>query len=123
MGLAIGLSLLMLLLAGPIPARAEEEVTIEGEIEEGEYDGESGAPVNVSIWDSEWGSVLVSTQGKGRELLNHIGAVAKVTGTIRELDDGSGFPYVIQVSSYTIVTSAEPDDYPDEPDEDPDEER
>jgi hypothetical protein len=114
----------LLLLFGPVAVWGEEDVTIEGEIEEAEYDEERGTVTTVSIWDSEWGSVLISNQGKGRELLSQIGAVAKVTGTIRELDDGSGFAYVIQVSSYTIETPADPDDYPDdEPDRDPDEER
>jgi hypothetical protein len=121
--LATTLAVVLLLLFGPVAVWGEEDVTIEGEIEEAEYDEESGAVTTVSIWDSEWGSVLVSNQGKGRELLNHVGAVAKVTGTIRELDDGSGFPYVIQVSSYTIEEPAEPDDYPDdEPDREPDKE-
>jgi hypothetical protein len=101
-------------------------VTLEGEIEEGVYDEEGEILVSVSIWDSEWGSVLISNQGKGAELLNHLGAVATVTGTISELgeDDESGFAYVIKVSSYTVEEPAEPQDFPeDDPDWDPEEER
>ena len=116
------LAVVLLLLGGPLAARGEEAVTLEGEIEEVEYDEETGKATSVSIWDSEWGSVLISKQGKGRELLDHVGAVAKVTGTIAELDEESEFAYVITVQSYTIEEPAEPDDDPEDiPETDPEE--
>jgi hypothetical protein len=112
---------ILLLLLGALAAESQEVVTLEGEIEPAEYDDESGELISVAIYDPKWGSVLVSPEGKGRELLDHVGAIVTATGTIMELSDDSGFEYVIKVSSYTI---REPEEFPEEePDWDPDERR
>jgi hypothetical protein len=122
--LATPLVALLVLIVGPPAAWGADPVTIEGEIEVAEYDEQSGEPISVYIWDSDWYSVLISNEGKGRELLDHIGDVARVTGTITELDADSEFQYLMKVSSYTIEEPAEPEEYPeDEPDFDQDEER
>jgi hypothetical protein len=89
----------------------EESVTLNGEIEVAEYDDE-GNPASVMIFDPEWGSILVSHEGKGKELLNHVGAFVSVTGTVIDLGDDSGYSYAIQVSDYVIERPADPDDYP-----------
>jgi hypothetical protein len=99
-------------LAGTISLAGEEAVTLNGEIEVAEYD-DDGNVLSVMVYDSEWGSVLVSGEGKGKELLKHVGAVAKVTGTLVELDDESFYSYSIRVSSFSIEEAAEPDDDPD----------
>ena len=94
-------------LAGSLLFAEEDSVTLNGEIEIAEYDDDGNA-VSVMVYDSEWGSVLISKQGKGKELLNHVGAVVKVTGTIVELDDDTGLSYAIQVGAYTIEKPAKP---------------
>jgi hypothetical protein len=99
-------------LAGSFVIADEDSVTLNGEIEVAEYDDDGNA-ASVMVYDSEWGEVLVSKEGKGKELLNHVGAVAEVTGTIVELDDDSGYSYAIQVTGYTIEEPAEPEDDPD----------
>jgi hypothetical protein len=103
-------------LAGSFVIADEESVTLNGEIEVAEYDDDGNA-ASVMVYDSKWGEVLVSKEGKGKELLNHVGAVAKVTGIIVELDDDSDYSYAIKVSGYTIE---EPTDPEDDPDWDPD---
>jgi hypothetical protein len=108
-----------LLLAAGLGWAAENEATVvlKGEIEPSDYD-DDGEVRAVSIYDDEWGDVLISLEGKGKALLEHVGAVAEVRGTIRELDDDSGYPYVIRVTAYEIHEPAEPEDYPDwEPEE------
>ena len=102
----------MAALAGSFVIADEDPTTLTGEIEVAEYDDDGNA-TSVMVYDSEWGEVLVSKEGKGKELLNHVGAVAKVTGTIVELDDDSGYSYAIQVTGYTIEEPAEPEDDPD----------
>ena len=87
----------------------QEPVSLKGEIEVAEY-ADDGKAVSVMVYDSDWGSVLISKEGKGKELLGHIGAVAKVTGTLVELDDDSGYSYAIRVSGYAIEEPAERDD-------------
>ena len=96
-----------------------------GEIEVAEYDEQGETPLAVFIWDSDWYSVLISNEGKGKELLDHVGSVASVTGTITELDDDGEFKHAMKVSSYTIEEPADLEDFPeDEPDEwGPEEER
>jgi hypothetical protein len=96
-------------LAGSFVIADEDSVTLNGEIEVAEYDDDGNA-ASVMVYDSEWGSVLISNEGKGKELLNHVGAVAKVTGTIVELDDDSGYSYAIKVTGYTIEEPTEPED-------------
>jgi len=103
--------LFALLLVGPGTAVAEETVTISGEIEAADYD-DDGEVTQVSIYDSEWGSVLVLKGGKGNELLSHVGAVVSAAGELSELDDDSGYSYAIEVTSYTIDEPANPEENP-----------
>jgi hypothetical protein len=98
--------------AGSFVVADEDSVTLNGEIQVADYDDDGNA-TSVMVYDSEWGSVLISKEGKGKELVNHIGAVAKVTGIIVELDDDSGYSYAIKVTGYTIEEPAEPEDDPD----------
>lgn len=76
-------------------------VTLQGEIEPAIYD-DDGEITAVMIFDREWGSVLIDRDGKGSDLLEHVGSIATVRGTIHELDDDSDFSYAIQVVDYTI---------------------
>ena len=95
----------------------ETAVVLRGEIEPADYD-DDGEVTAVSIYDDEWGDVLISLQGKGKELLEHVGAVAEIRGTVRELEDDSGYSYAIRVTAYEIQEPAEPEDDPDwEPEE------
>jgi hypothetical protein len=112
---------ILVLLLGASIASSEETVTLEGEVEPAAYDEEGGRLLSVSIYDLEWGSVLVTSHGKGGELLEHVGAIVRATGSITEARDDSGYVYVIEVSSYTVIEPAEPDDeWQDLPDADSD---
>jgi len=86
---------------------AEQIVTLEGEIEVARYDGEEVAAV--AVYDDQWDWVLVVNEGKGKELLNHVGAVVKLTGSIVEIDDdvADEYSHEIVVKSYTIEEPAE----------------
>ena len=107
----------LLVLAGTQTAWAAESVTIEGDIEEAEYDPETDDVISVSIWDAELGSVLIANSGKGRELLGHVGDEVRVTGIINEFDEESGFDYVMDVTSYEVISQVESEEEPeDEPD-------
>ncbi|MDX1387579.1 MAG: hypothetical protein R3344_00190 [Acidobacteriota bacterium] len=116
LALAFGILLVFSASAG---AAKEEVVTLQGDIETAEYDDDGNVSA-VSVYDGDWGSVLIRNHGKGAELSRHVGAVAKVTGTIVELDDDSGYSYAITATSYTIVTPAESEEE-DPEDWDPDE--
>jgi hypothetical protein len=106
------LLIFMVAVAPGAPALADEDsVTLNGEIEVAEYDDE-GNPTSVMIFDPEWGSILISNEGKGGELMNHVGAIASVTGTVVELNDDSGYSYALHVSDYVIEQPADPNDYP-----------
>jgi asparagine synthetase A len=101
---------LFVLLAGTGAAvAAEETVTLEGEIEAARYDGDEVAAV--AVYDDQWDWVLVVNEGKGKELLNHVGAVVKVTGKIIEIDDDVADEYAheIVVTSYTVEVRTESD--------------
>ncbi|MDH3285672.1 MAG: hypothetical protein OEQ13_13155 [Acidobacteriota bacterium] len=87
----------------------DESVTLTGEIEAAEYD-ESGDVRSVMIYDSEWGSVLVSRSEKGKELLGHIGSVVTLQGKIMEMDEESEYRWSIDVRNFTVNTPAEHDD-------------
>ncbi len=91
----------------PAPAT----VTLLGYVEAAEYDDEDNV-VAISIYDSEWGAVLIRRSGKGGELMKHLDAEVELTGTLVELDDDSGFSYAISVTSFKLVNPAEPDDDP-----------
>lgn len=99
---------LIMIFGGPLILADEETATLNGEIEVAEY-GDDGSPVSVMVYDSEWGSVLISKEGKGGELLKHIGAIATMTGTIVELDEDSGYPYEIRVNTYSIEEPEDPE--------------
>lgn len=94
-------------------AGSEDMQTITGEVEPAEHD-EDGDVSSVGIYDNDWGWVVISNTGKGKELLHHVGAVVTVTGTIEELDDGRGPANVMEVSSYSIDEPAEPEEYPED---------
>jgi hypothetical protein len=91
---------LFVILAGSLVAAKEETVTLTGQIEAAEYDTD-GNVASVAVYDMEKGSVLISKEGKGKELLSHVGVMAKITGTLVELDEESEYPYVVKVASYT----------------------
>jgi len=115
-----GLTCVLAILAGTTVTAFEEEGNVRGTIEAVEQDDDGNVTV-VSLYDNEWGPVLISSEGKGEELLDHVGAVATLTGTIVETGDHDRFPYVITVSDYVIEEHFEPEDEPDdEPDPDPD---
>jgi hypothetical protein len=94
-------------------AGSEDMQTITGEVEPAEHD-EDGDVSSVGIYDNDWGWVVISNTGKGEELLDHVGDVVTVTGTIEELDDGRGPAHVMEVSSYSIDEPAEPEEYPED---------
>ena len=96
--------------APPAMAEEEEEVTISGEIEVAEYSEEDGSVLSVSVFDMEWGDVLIANEGKGKELLKQVGAEATIVGRIFDIDDDSGYRYEIKVSSYVIEAPAETDE-------------
>ena len=99
----------VLLLTGS-PTHADEGVvTLKGYIDIAESD-DDGNVASVSIYDSEWGSVLISKEGKGSELLKHVDAEVELTGQIVELDDDSGYAYVITVASFKLEKPEEPED-------------
>ncbi len=105
------LSVLLLVACCALPAMAEEEdVTISGEIEVAEYSEEDGSVMSVSVFDMEWGDVLIANEGKGKELLKHVGAEATIVGRIFEINDDSSYRYEIKVSSYVIEVPAETDE-------------
>jgi hypothetical protein len=99
---------MVMIVGGPLVLAEEETTTLNGEIEVAEY-GDDGSPESVMVYDSEWGSVLISKEGKGGELLSHVGAIATLTGTIVELEDDGDYSYAIVVKSYSIDEPAEPD--------------
>jgi hypothetical protein len=101
------------LASGVFVAGNEELQTITGEVEPAEHD-ENGDVSSVGIYDDEWGWVVIANEGKGKELLAHVGAVVKASGTITEPDDESGTKYVMKVSSYSIEEPAEPWDDPED---------
>jgi hypothetical protein len=97
--------LLACLVGSQLGAGEENIVTLKGAIEVAAYD-DDGAVEAVAVYDSDWGEVLVSNEGKGKELLDHVGAFAEITGTIVEIDEDShGFEYEIIVTTYTIEGS------------------
>lgn len=109
--------LLAILSGSPVTAY-EEDVTLRGAIEIAERD-DDGNVAAVVVHDNEWGSVLISDEGTGKQLLGHVGAVATIIGTIVETDDDSGYSYTITVDDYTIEEPEEPEEEPDdEPDPD-----
>jgi len=80
---------------------AAEMDVISGEVEAADFD-EDGNVVAVSIYDMQWGAVLVRGEGRGAELLKQVGAIVTATGHIEELDDDSAYQYAIRVESYTV---------------------
>lgn len=108
---ALAACVIAALAATPVLAE-EKSVTLTGEIEVAEYDDDDKV-VSVMLYDSEWGSVLVAREGKGKELLGHVGAIVTVTGTLFEPDDDSGYSQAIRVTGYTIKEPAERYDEPD----------
>jgi hypothetical protein len=107
--LALSACLLVFLAGLPAVAGEEKIVSIKGEIEAAAYD-DDGAVEAVAIYDSDWGKVLISNGGKGKELLDHVGAFVEVTGKIVEIDEDShGFAYEIIVTTYAIDESEDPE--------------
>lgn len=104
--IVLSICLLVILVGSPATAKVEEAVALHGEIEAAEYDGD-GNVVSVAVYDSEWGSVLISKEGKGKELLKHVGAIATVEGKIVESEDDPEYSYSIKVSGYKIEDSAD----------------
>ena len=82
---------------------SEPEVdTVVGEVEAAAEDDE-GNIIAVSIYDGEWGSILVAENAKGQELLDLVGSTVEATGMITELGAEEDFDYEILVQSYKIV--------------------
>jgi len=111
--LSIGVALL---LTGAVTQANEETVTLKGYIEVAEYDDDENV-ASVSIYDSEWGSVLISNEGRGSELRKHVDADVELTGQIVELDDDSGYSYAIKVTSFKVEKSEEPEDDQEDPED------
>ena len=111
--LSIGVALL---LTGAVTQANEETVTLKGYIEVAEYDDDENV-ASVSIYDSEWGSVLISNEGRGSELRKHVDADVELTGQIVELDDDSGYSYAIKVISFKVEKSEEPEDDQEDPED------
>jgi hypothetical protein len=116
--LAASLIAAFVLVLGASIAGSEDTQTIAGEVEPAEHD-EDGDVSSVGIYDNDWGWVVISNTGKGKELLDYVGAMVTVTGTIEKIDDGRGPAHVMEVSSYSIDEPAEHEEYPE--DWDPDE--
>jgi hypothetical protein len=84
---------------------SQEQFTITGEVEAVERD-EQNTPTAVSLFDSEWGEVLIAPTGRGKELLKHVGALVEATGRIEELADNGDFIYQMTVQSFNILEQA-----------------
>lgn len=88
-------------LAGMAAVAAIEPVTLSAAIEVADYD-DDGNVASVMIFVAEHGSILIDNEGKGKELLDHVGEWATITGTLEALDGEGGYDYVIQVEDFTL---------------------
>jgi len=110
--LAAGFVLAICVATGqPASAEAHGEQTLVGEVFAEQYD-ENGEVSGVSIFDDNWGTVMVSPAGQGRELLSRVGMLVEATGEVEETEEGD---YVITVKTYRIVQDDE--DQADAPEE------
>ena len=87
----------------PASGEAHGEQTLVGEVFAEQYD-ENGEVSGVSIFDDNWGTVMVSPAGQGRELLSRVGMLVEATGEVEETEEGD---YVITVKRYRIVQDDE----------------
>jgi hypothetical protein len=111
----LGIALLLTLTTLAVISHAEDgqqQITITGDVETADRD-EQDMPTAVSIFDIEWGDVLIAPAGKGKELLKQVGAFVEATGDIEELTDNGDFTYQLTVKSYTILEQS-PDSSHDE---------
>lgn len=111
----------LLVLLGSLVASAEisrivaaEPVTLQGEIEIVEYD-DDGNVASVAIYDEERGSILVSNSGKGRDLLEHVGAYVEVSGRLVESQENDLYEFQVVVTGYKVKR---PEDDPDDDQDD-----
>jgi len=93
--------LVLVLLA--VPCGAEEPqgkiVTVTGMIRASEMS--RGEPRRVYL-DIEEEPILLSRQGKGKELLKLVGATAEVTGHLRKVHNDENFTKVIFITDYQV---------------------
>lgn len=103
----IAMGVFALLVAGSLIAQGQDDDAREGQetvfgrvmVAEENDDGEVLA---VSIDDADWGPVLVASNGRGRELVELVGAFVEATGRIDELDEEE-FSYIIHVEAYSVI--------------------
>jgi hypothetical protein len=87
------------------PANGEEESAtwvVYGRVEIDQEDDE-GNVISVFIDDPDQGEFLVAADGKGPELLGHVGDTVEATGWVSEDDETGYFDYVLHVNSYTVM--------------------
>ena len=82
-----------------LTAWADEEVALVGSLNAAEY-ASDGQVTAVSIDDEERGSVLVSSTGKGKELIALVGESVKISGILMETPDEADFEHVVDVVSF-----------------------
>jgi hypothetical protein len=99
---------------------AEPEVwqeMLRGTVEAAET-ADDGTVLRVEIDDAEWGYVLVAEEGRGLELMAHVGATVEATGQMQAIDDEEAMhEYVIVVEDFELLDQ-ESDPEEDDP-EDP----
>lgn len=114
-GIGVALAATLLLSAAPLTWTQENEddaaaelIVLTGEIEAIDY-YDDGEVTSVAIYDEDRGSVLVSLSGRGRELLQHVGARVEIRGRLVELGDDEDYVHEIRVVSYKVVEPADPE--------------
>lgn len=116
---AICMALLLLAVGSSISVATVEgmEITFTGTLDLAATD-DNGSVTAVEIYEPEFGTVLVTRNGKGPELLAHVGEEVTLTGTIEELNDDSGYLFGITVTRYTLLDVEQESD-PDNEEQDP----
>lgn len=85
---------------------ATEVVTLTGEVEAVD-ENEEGVVTSVAVFDPDYGSVLIDSAGKGRQLLDLVDSTVRVHGTIEELDEESGFLFLMHVTGFEELDPSE----------------
>jgi hypothetical protein len=99
--------------AAVLMVSAEEEgegkVTVTGYVDVAEED-DSGQPMSVFIDDYDKGYYLVANEGKGKELLRHIGEEVEAQGVAERLDSDPDYDFLLRVSSFRLLSEEEGED-------------
>jgi hypothetical protein len=92
-------------IASSQPVAKRETVTLTGKLEPTAFDA-SGKATSASIYDEEWGLVLISNVGEGKTLADRVdGPHVLVTGQIqRRKTAASGFQNVLEVTAYKVLS-------------------